>query len=799
MKQNIWYILIATVLLTGCSTTSHLEDDEQLFIGLKHIDYAETSEKGNAVHLNETKEEIEAALATAPNGALFGSSYYRTPFPYGLWIWNAYSHKDTGFAKWMTESFGKAPVLMQNINPPLRTSVAESVMKNNGYFNGKVTYDIIEGKPQTTKNDTTLKPRKAKIQYHVDFGHLFTIDTLAFKHTFDKGDTLTPTLPVNETASLLKQGEPFSIEKLENERQRIYNLLRNEGYYYYQPSYTIFLADTINAPGKVRLQVQTADSLPSEAMRKWVIGSTTVQIKRQFAEIITDSLQHRFLKICFGKPKPPIRPRIILSDTKLRPGMLFSQDAYEESINRLSTKGVFSSVDISFTPRRNDDGTYAAVPDTVKALQGSERAGAGILDMMVNTILDKPYDLTFQANVMGKTSRRLGPGVNISLGKRNAFRGGEMLNLNAGVNYEFQLSDDASLGSSYDFSLGATLNFPRLVIPKLITKKRRWYTTPSTLIDVSGTLTRRAGYFNRIVFAAEYTYVFQPSATSMYRFTPLSLSYGYTTNTTDAYKEKMWKSAVGIMALEDEFIPKMRYTYIYTSPEKYRNPIYWSSTLTLAGNVTNLLSMAFTGQKWGERNKKALGTPFSQFVKIETEIRKTWTLGEKDAFVFHFYGGLMGAYGNDNSGPFSELLYISGFNDLRAFTQRSIGPGNTFIDDRDFSYLFCNGDMKLVLNLEYRPHLFGSLYGALFLDAGNIWYLKHDAREIFEALGFDSVKRDIAVNTGIGIRYDLDYFVLRLDWGIGLHVPYITSSSGFFNIPSFKKAQCLNFSIGYPF
>ena len=159
----------------------------------------------------------------------------------------------------------------------------------------------------------------------------------------------------------------------------------------------------------------------------------------------------------------------------------------------------------------------------------------------------------------------------------------------------------------------------------------------------------------------------------------------------------------------------------------------------------------------------------------------------------------MGAYGNDNSGPFSELLYVSGFNDLRAFTQRSIGPGNTFIDDRDLSYIFSNGDMKLVMNLEYRPHLFGSLYGALFLDAGNIWYLKHDAREIFEALGFDSVKRDIAVNTGIGIRYDLDYFVLRLDWGIGLHVPYKTSSSGFFNIPSFKKAQCLNFSIGYPF
>lgn len=799
MKHYIWYILIAALLLTGCSTTSHLEDDEQLFTGLKHLDYGNT-EAGFAAHLDETKEEVEAALATAPNGALFGSSYYRTPFPYGLWIWNAYSHRNSKFAKWLTESFGKAPVLMQNIKPELRASIAENVLQNNGYFNGSVTYDILDGKPKTTKNDSTLKPRTAKIKYHIDFGHLFTIDSVTYKRTFDHTDSLTPTLPIQLESSLLKEGQPFSIAKLENERQRIYNLLRNDGYYYYQPSYTVFLADTINTPGKVRLQVQTADSLPPVAMKKWVIGSTTVQIKRQFMEQITDSVQHKFLKIRFGKPKPPIRPRIILADTKMRPGMLFSQDAYEESLNRLSSKGVFSSVDISFTPRLNADGTYAAIPDTVKALRGSERAGAGILDMTVNTVLDKPYDLTFQANVTGKTSRRVGPGVNMSLSKRNTFRGGEMLSLNAGASYEFQLNDEASLGNSYDFSLGATLTFPRLVIPKLITKKRRWYTTPSTLIDVSGTLTRRAGYFNRIIFAAEYTYVFQPTATSMHRLTPLALAYGRTTSKTTAYEEKMVQSALGIVALEDELIPRMRYTYIYTSPANYRNPIYWTSTLTLAGNVTNLLSMAFTGKKWGERNKTVLGTPFSQFVKVETDIRKTWNLGEKDAFVLHFYGGLMGAYGNDNSGPFSELLYISGFNDLRAFTQRSLGPGNMHSDDRDVAYLFDSGDLKLVMNLEYRPHLFGSLYGAVFLDAGNVWYLKHDMRELYELVfEANSVKRDIAVNTGIGIRYDLDYFVLRLDWGLGLHVPYTTSKSGFFNIPSFKKGQCVNFSIGYPF
>ena len=777
MNKLVNIIISCTlVALSSCSSVSHLEEDEQLFTGLKKIDYvtpvpsvtAPQQQAHISSHLTDTKAEVEAALATAPNGALFGSSYYRTPFPYGLWIWNAYSHRSGAFAKWLTSSFGKAPVLMQNVNPALRALVAETVLQNNGYFHGDVTYDVIEGKPQTTKTDTVMKPRTAKVQYHVNFGSLFTLDSVSY----------SPELKEFSVQPLTK-GQPFSISSLEEERQRIYKKKRDSGYYYYQPSNIVFLADTLMVPGKVQLRVQQADSLPPEAEKKWVIGSTTVQIRRQFMETFTDSLQHKFLKIRFKGPKTPIRPRIILSDTRLRPGMLFSQEAYEESLNRLASKDVFSSVDISFTSRQNADST-------------------GVLDMTINTVLDKPYDLTFKADVIGKTSRRVGPGVSISLTKRNAFRGGEKFSINAGANYEFQLGGQASMGNSYDFTLGTTVDFPRLIVPKFITKRRRWYTTPSTLIDVNATLTRRAGFFNRILLSAEYAYVFQPTASSIHRFSPLTLAYGRTTNKTAEYEEKMSKTAIGLVALQDELIPRMRYTYIYATPRT--SSLYFTATITQAGAITNLLSTAFTHHAWGDRNKTLLGTPFSQFIKLETDIRKTWKIGSYDAFVFHFYGGIMAAYGNDNSGPFSERLYISGQNDLRAFTQRSIGPGDNHNTDRQLAYLFGGGDLKLVVNLEYRPRLFGSLYGAVFLDAGNIWYLKHDIREQYkQSFGANTVKRDIAVNTGIGIRYDLDYFVLRLDWGIGLHVPYTTARSGFFNIPNFKDAQCLNFSIGYPF
>ena len=169
--QNKWYhplpvllMLVVGTLLVACSTTKHIPENDQLFIGLKDIDYKNYEDNS---HFTTTQEEVEASLATAPNGALFGSSYYRTPFPYGLWIWNAFSGLDGKVPQWITKTFGKAPVLMSNVNPSLRALVAQTVMRNHGYLNGKVDYEVIKQK----------NPKKAKIAYHVDFGKKKKVDT----------------------------------------------------------------------------------------------------------------------------------------------------------------------------------------------------------------------------------------------------------------------------------------------------------------------------------------------------------------------------------------------------------------------------------------------------------------------------------------------------------------------------------------------------------------------------------------------------------------------------------------------
>lgn len=239
-------LLPCALLLASCSTTKNIPEGDQLFIGLEKTEYA-NYEKGE--HFEAVKEEVEASLATAPNGALFGSPYYRTPFPYGLWIWNAFSDSDNKIAQWITRTFGKAPILLRQVNPELRASVAQSVLRNHGYLDATVTYKTIQQK----------NPKKAKIGYSVDFGRLFTVDTLEYIGFPAEADSL-----IHNTArqALITPGAPFDASSMDAERNRLAQLFRNNGYYYYQPNFASYLADTVAVPGKAKLRLQMAGNLP---------------------------------------------------------------------------------------------------------------------------------------------------------------------------------------------------------------------------------------------------------------------------------------------------------------------------------------------------------------------------------------------------------------------------------------------------------------------------------------------------------------------------------------------------------
>ena len=762
-------LMIGILLLASCSTTKNLRDGDQLFIGLTKIEYNNADEDDkNTDHYVTTKEEVEASLATAPNGALFGSSYYRTPFPYGLWIWNAFSGSKNKIAQWITKTFGKAPVLMRQVNPELRASVAQSVLHNHGYLNGKVSYKVV---PQ--KN-----PKKAKIGYTVDFGPLYTIDSLEYLGFPSEADSL---IRKTMDEALIGKGSPLDASAMDAERNRLSKIFRNNGYYFYQPGFASYLADTTAVPGKAQLRLQMADNLPGIALRKWYIGRINIDIRKQFMEQLTDSFSHRYFTVRFKGKRPPIRPRIILADLKLRPRQLFSYDKYTESLNNINGSGQFSSVEFNFTPRDT-----TGLCDT--------------LDINLSCTFGKPYDFYIETNYKNKINGRHGPELVVGFVKRNAFRGGEKLDINLHGSYEWEQGGNVNGASgnmnSYEYGADASIEFPRLIVPFL--KRRRYFTTPSTYAKVSMNVLNRPDYFKMHTFSAEWTYTWQRSIKWRHEFSPLTLQYQKLNRTTAKFDSILYENPYLQTSMQNVFIPKMHYTLTYSSAAHSRNPLVWETTITEAGNILTLGYMA-AGNKWSDTDKELFKNPYAQFLKLETDISKTWAVGEKSHLVAHANAGIIYSYGNSRTAPYSEQFYVGGANSIRAFAVRSIGPGSYTTDVSRLSYLDQTGDIKLQLNLEYRFNLFGGLYGAAFIDAGNVWALRDDGYRHGSQFKLKNALKEMALGTGVGIRYDLDFLVLRLDWGVGLHVPYETGKSGFYNIPKFKDGQALHLAVGYPF
>ena len=791
-----FYLFTFLLFFVSCSMTKNIPEDDQLFTGLTKIVYEDEPEDNPFEdHLDAIKEEVEAALATTPNGSLFGSSYYHTPWSWRLWVYNTYANKDSKFARWMTKSFGRAPVLMSQVNPTLRASVARSVLQSNGYFRGNVTYETV-----TSKN-----PKKCKIGYTIHLDSLFTLDSVAYVNFPAPLQTL---IDSTLSESLIKSGEPFSVSALDGERSRVTNLFRNNGYYYYNSNYASYLADTFNVAGKAQLRFQLAEGLTPEALSKRYIGNIAVQFRKNMREQLTDSVKRRHLTIRYNGKNPPIRPNTILRNLRLRPRQEYSYDNYLESASKINATGVFSSTDFLFTPR----------------------AGTDTLDLVLNCVFEKPYDFYLETNAIGRTSGRYGPEVKIGFTRRNLFRGGEKLDINLHGSYEWQHGGGEN-SATYQYGADASIEFPRILAPFYNServrrdkngrpiRRRRPYAAPTTIAKMSFDIVQRPDYYRMHVASGEWTYRWQPTATSRHEYSPLTLKYQFKNTTTAKYDSVMEKNMYLSASMEDYLIPKMRYTYTYTSPATLRNPIRWETTIEESGGITSLIDLA-RGKSLNEKYKTLFKAPYTQFIKLETDLTKTWSIGLFSKLVGHLNAGILYNYGNCDTAPFTELFYVGGANSIRAFLMRDIGPGRLMYFEgasRQINYVLRNGDFKLVGNLEYRTPLFGNLEGALFLDAGNVWYLRNsylmdeseypsqeayeEDKEIYEQMDFKASKflNDIAVGTGIGLRYNLGFLVIRLDWGVALHVPYDTGKSGYFNINRFKDAHTLHFAIGYPF
>ncbi len=817
--------ILCGVLCASCSTTSALPEGEQLYTGISDITYTDTpaqrkkTPKGDSVGVitavgtaveavsdvlsgkgtgkigdalakgkaqtsaerkeekeaqkreeadfATAREEVEAVLAYPPNNALFGSSKYRSPLQIGLWIHNGLADSKGKLGKWVYRTFGTEPVLVSTVSPEMRTKVATNTLHNYGYFQGKVGYEV---QPQTN-------PKKAKVRYDVRAGKLYRLDSVAYKGFPAYMDKL---LRANESGSKLHAGDAFSVVNLSAEQSRIEELMRGNGFYYYNSSYTTFRADTVARPGYVQLQVVPAAQLPAKAEHPWYIGRTYVNMRRSEDEVLDKSLKRRSYTFNYSGEKMPLKPGMWRHAIVHRRGEEYRLKDQQTTLEKLSAMGVLGQMDVSYVPRDT-----SATCDT--------------LDVMVSALMDKLYDSTFEMNATMKSNQQIGPGVSYELAKRNAFRGGEKVAFKIFGSYEWQTGAGAkghnSLLNSYELGTKLSLSFPRFVFPGV--SKRRLRFPGSTVFALDADWRNRSKFYNMVSTGLSVTYDWHRRTNAEHSLTLFSLDFDKLLHTTAGFDSIMNANPALYLSMRDQFVPSLSYTFTYQTSSAARNPLWVQLFAKEAGNVTSALYAA-AGQKFGKRDKNLFGNPFAQFVKVTAEVHKTFKLSSDLKLATRFFGGIIYSYGNSQSAPYADQFYAGGANSIRAFTVRSLGPGAYHAGKSKYSYMDQTGDIKLEANAELRAHLFGSLYGAVFLDAGNVWLMRDDPKRPGGQLTASTLK-NIALGTGLGIRYDLDFLVLRLDCGIGLHAPYATTRSGFYNIERFKDGLGIHFAIGYPF
>ena len=284
-----------------------------------------------------------------------------------------------------------------------------------------------------------------------------------------------------------------------------------------------------------------------------------------------------------------------MADLKLRPRQLYSYDRYLESISKLNAMGLFSMIDMQFTPRDS-----SLTCDT--------------LDLTLNCVFDKPYDFYVETNFNARTIGRMGPELKLGLTRRNAFRGGEKIDINLHGSYEWSTTVGDNM-SNYEYGADAAIEFPRIVAPFFggnrvrrdsqghIIRRRQFYSTPTTIAKISADVVRRPGYYKMHVNSGEWTYRWQTSESSRHEFSPLTFKYQYINSSTEKFDSILNANPYLVATMEDYCIPEMRYTYLYTSPKSQLNPIRWETTIAEAGNLTSLAYMAISGDKWNDKGK----------------------------------------------------------------------------------------------------------------------------------------------------------------------------------------------------
>lgn len=766
MDIKKYILFFVCMLIVSCSGTKLLPKGEKLYTGAE-IKLVSTDNSLAGINKGLIKAMAKESFRPVPNSSYFGMRPQ-------LWMYmTAGENPTTKFKKWLKKN-GQAPVLMSTLKPQATAAIIDAKLFNIGIFKSTTEFSIVE------KNQT------ASVIYTSYIHKRFTLKEISYSI---KNDSLLKVILSGKDMTFIHEGDDYNLDLLKTERVRIDALLKNKGYFYFNPDYLLFKADTSAVNRTVSLKLTLKDNIPENALTVYHIRNVFINqnysLSEEQKDSTIDTTMYRRTVFMGKEDEQNITPKVILRSVYLKKHQIYSRENHNITLNRLMSMGNFKFVQVKFTD--------------------SDTTATGFLDV---TILMTPLPKhTFRAemDLVSKSNNYTGPQLNFSVLNRNTFKGAELLTMTMAGSYEAQLGTSSNL-YSYSLNPQVELTFPRFMVPFNIKSHSRY--NPKTRLFLSYNFLNRVGYFNMNTFQFIYGFKWKQNIRVEQEYNPINVSYSTIRNKSPKFDSLLNTNPFLKKSYEEQFIAGSSYSFTYNEqvvPTK-KIQFYFNLAAETAGNLFSLANM-IAGQKVSSVTPaKVVGSVFSQYAKLSVEGRVYYNFEDKNKIALRVYAGVANPYGNSSVLPYSKQFFSGGPNSVRAFQINSLGPGTYQQNDSTRAILQLGGDIKLEMNAEYRFGIYRFLKGAIFVDAGNVWLQKSNPSVTGTPFLFPTFLNEMAVGTGVGLRVDVSFFILRFDLAMPLRKPWLADNQRWvinqinFGSPTWRSQNLiLNIAIGYPF
>jgi outer membrane protein assembly factor BamA len=776
--------IITALNLSSCSVTHTFKPEEYLLIK-NNIKY---SGKNPGI----SSDELSSIARPKPNQKFLSIARVKA-YLYHL---GTKGKQESKFRAWLRDKAGERPVLFDSAAAIQSAQEMELYLNKVGYFYSHVSFD--------TKN---RKKKKVEVNYMVTPSVPYRLKTVEFAI---EDSVISQFIRKSKTETKILSGSVYNAFKLDDERERIIGILQNNGYYYFNRDFVFFEIDSAKGDHEMNLKVKIKPNMVASSVEPWKIIPKphlryfirNIYIRPNFEPMAPAGIQPDTLMFTINykditkKPSDyyilhqntdKIHPRTIIQSVFIKPGDPFCQDDIKKTRSRITELGVFSYSNIHFTE-----------------VMASDTAFSGLLDCNIELSKRKLHSFTVETEVTNSGGRP-GIGLNFTYQNSNIFRGSETLRLKARGALEAQkiFGNDASYSSSIPFfntvetGVEVSIIFPRFLIP---VRQERFpkYFRPKTTTSLGFGYENRPEY-ERLLTNLSFGYDWRASEIKRHQVFPFDWSI-INVKLSPEFEQQLEAEPNDRVKSQytDNLIMAGRYTFTYNTQDirKIQNFFYFRGNLETAGNLLNFGSKVFNANVDSLGEYILFGIPFAQYVKIDGDFRFFNVITRNNSIAYRFFMGVGYAYGNAQYLPMEKGFYGGGANGMRGWPYRLLGPGSYNDPEDNFDRM---GDIQLEGNLELRFPVYSFFKSALFADIGNIWLLKDSDSYPGGKFSLDRFYKEFAIDVGLGLRFDFNFFIMRIDFAIPLRDPSQPENERWVINKWQFSDFIINFGIGYPF